>query len=311
MAVIKLSIYVSNLANVMGLFDEIQVWRSETGIGGTYFEITAAADAAATLLGSQTAPFTLNGKTLLVEVDQGTEQTITFVTADPINADDTVDFINDNLTGVTASEDGGAIRLTSDTLGTSSTLEITGGTALADLGFTTGDSDNGEDARITLVIGTDEYEFDDESGDPDNYYKVRYYNSGTGAVSSFGDPVKGNIGSIIAPTDLVKATVDLAGLDGRPLADTYVIFYNVYVPPLLVGDVGIMGKEVRVATDQAGHAETMLVKGATVDVTISGTGMIRQIVVPDTDFNILAAIAAADDLFQIQTPDIPAAVRRT
>lgn len=311
MAIINLSIYVSNISNVIGLFDQMQVWRSENGETGDYFEITAATDVAATILGTETAPFTLNGLTLLVKVDQGTEQTITFVTADPINADDTVDFINDNITGAVASEVSGAIRLTSSTTGTSSVLEITGGTALTELGFVQDDIDTGETQRITLVGGTSEYDFDDESGDPDNYYKVRYYNSSTQAVSTFGDPVKGDIGSIIAPSDMVKASINLAGLDGKPMADRYVVVYNVHVPPLLVGDVGILGREVRVATDQAGYAETMLVKGATVDVTISGTGVVRQIVVPDTDFDLMSAVASADDLFQIQETDIPAAVRRT
>ena len=90
-----------------------------------------------------------------------------------------------------------------------------------------------------------------------------------------------------------------------------VVFYNVYMPPLTVGDIGIVGREISVETDQVGYVEVMLVKGATVDVTISGTGIIRQIVVPDADFNVLSAIAAVDDNFQIQTPDIPAAVRRS
>jgi len=40
MAAIKLRIHVSELANVMTLFDEIKVYRSTAGISGTYTEIT-------------------------------------------------------------------------------------------------------------------------------------------------------------------------------------------------------------------------------------------------------------------------------
>ena len=129
--------------------------------------------------------------------------------------------------------------------------------------------------------------------------------------SSFGDPVKGDIGSIVAPTDLVKAYATFAKLDGKPVSGTAVIFYNVFMPPLQVGDIGIIGREIRVETDQAGYLETMLVKGSLVDVIISGTGIIRRITVPTADFNIMSAVAAADDNFQIQIPDIPAAVRRS
>lgn len=312
MAVIKLKIYVANLTNVLGLFDKMQVWRSEDGIAGTYFEITAATAQAATLLGTVTGPFTLNGKTIKLKVNQGSEQTLTIVSADPIAIDDLVDYLNSLAgTGIVASEDGGALRLTTATTGTAAVLEITGGTALADLGLTDGDIDNGEDERITLSPASSSYEYDDQSGDPDNYYKVRYYNSGTGMFSSFGDPVKGDIGSIVAPTDLVKASGTFAKLDGKPVSGMAIIFYNVYMPPLAVGDIGIVGREIRVETDQAGYVETMLVKGSTVDVILSGTGIIRRIIVPDADFNIMSAVAAAEDNFQIQIPDIPAAVRRS
>jgi hypothetical protein len=311
MAVIKLKTYVANLSNVLSLFDKIQFWRSESGTLGVFFEITAATALPATLLGIQTSPFTLNGKTLKLKVNQGSEQSITVVSADPIGIDDLVSFLNTELVGAFASEDGGALRLTTTVSGTVSVLEITGGTALTDLGFTVGQIDNGEDQRVTLSPSSTLYEYDDQSGDPDNYYKVRYYNSITGTFSSFSDPVKGDIGSIVPPTDLVKAYGTFAKLDGKPQVGIAIIFYNVYMPPLSVGDIGIIGREVRVETDQAGYTETMLVKGSIVDVIISGTGIIRRIRVPTSDFNIMSAVAAADDNFQIQIPDIPAAVRRS
>lgn len=314
MAVIKLKIYVGNLANVMGLFDQIQVHRSEVGEAGPYAEITGPADAAATVLGSVAAPFTLNSKTLKLKVDGGAEQTITFVTADPINADDAVDFLNGELAGAVAAEEVGAIRLISSTLGTGSFLEITGGTALADLGFTLGYKDNGEDERILLMAGQADYEYDDQSGDADFYYQTRYYNSGTGAVSSFSDPIQGDIGSVIGASYLIKGVLDLATLDGAPVADRRVTFHPVYVPSaLVVDDVGVVRGGIEVYTDPAGHAEVMLIRGATVDVTIAGTGITRQITVPSagTEFDVLGEVAAADDVFQIQIPDIPAAVRRT
>jgi len=311
-AVIKLTITIGNVANAESLYNLIQVHRSESGEGGPYYEITAAADAAATLLGTGTSSFNLNGLTLKLKVDEGDEQEIPFVSADPINIDDVVDFLNGLLSGATASEDTGALRLTSNTLGTRSVIEITGGTALTELGFTSGDRDTGEDARIAMV-GLSEYLYDDQSGDPDFYYKVRYYNSGSGAVSDFGPASKGDVGSVLPPSDLIKAIVRLAGLDGKPIVERSVVFYNKYVPPLVLSDYLIADREVRILTDQLGYAETMLVKGSKVTVTVSGTSIVRHIDVPTTgtEFSVNDAVAAADDLFQIQIPDIPAAVRRT
>lgn len=313
MAVIKLTITVTNLTNVMSLFGLIQVHRSEAGELGPYSEITGPAPAPATLLGTETGNFTLNGLTLKLKVDQGSEQEIVFVTADPINADDTVDFINDHLTDAVASEEGGAVRLTSDSLGTASVLEITGGTALTELGFTLDQKDNGEDSRITLQAGVATYYYDDQSGDPDFYYKVRYFNSLNDQVSDFGPASKGDVGSVLPPSDLIKATVKLAALDGRPVTDRLVAFYNKYVPPAVFSEYLLADREVTIITDQVGYAETMLVKGSHVVVSIAGTSIVRHITVPSsgTEFAVNDAVAAADDLFQIQIPDVPAAVRRT
>lgn len=313
MAVIKLKITVTNLTNVLGLFDQIQVHKSTTGELGAYSEITAAADEAATILGTGTSSFTLNGLTLLLKVDGGSEQTLTFVTADPISIDDLVDDINALLTGATASEDTGALRLTSTTLGTGSSIEITGGTALTELGFTNGDRVVGKDERLTMSVGVSDYEYDDLDGDPDHYYKTRYYNSGTAAVSSFGPAAKGDVGTVLSPSDLIKAVIDLAGIDGRPMANTAILIYNKYVPPLEVGDYLVAGREFGIRTDQTGHAEMMLVRGAHISIAIVGTSLVRHLVVPTsgTEFLLNGAIAAADDVFQIQVPDVPAAVRRT
>jgi hypothetical protein len=314
MAVIKQKIYVGNLANVMSLFDQIQVHRSEDGEDDTYSEITAAAAAGATILGTEEGPFTLNGTTIRLVVDSGAEQEVTFVSADPIETSDVASFLTSELSGVTASDDGGAIRLTSATTGTGSKLLVTGGTSLAELGFVLDDEDTGEDVRITLVAGQSEYEYDDQDGDVDYFYKTRYYNSATLAVSSFSIAVQGSVGSIIGASHLIKGTLDLATLDGVPVVGRRVTFHPIYVASGLVDDgIGVVRGDIQIYTDTSGHAEVMLVRGALVDVTISGTGITRRITIPSTgtEFDVLGEVAAADDIFQIQVPDIPAAVRRS
>lgn len=312
MAVVKISIYVARLDNVLHLFDKLQVWRSETGEEGVYFELTGAAEEAATLTGINSAPFNLNGETLEIQVDGESTQTLTFACADPINVDDTNDLINDGLTGLTATEDGGRVKLTSDDISTSSVLEIMGGTALSELGFSIGDKDVGLDEWITLSAGQETYAYDDQSGAADYWYKTRYYNSVDQNVSGFGDPVRGDIGSILPAANLIKGVIDIAEMDGKPSADRRVIFYNVFQPPIVIDDIGVFGREIEATTDLAGHTEVMLVRGAIVDITISGTGITRRITVPDTggEFAVMGAVADADDIFEIQVPLIPYAVRR-
>lgn len=185
MAVIKLQIRVSNLTNVLTLFDTIRVWRSETDENGPFKLITGDAATAAAVTGSEDAPFTLNGLTLRVKVDGGDEQEVTFASANPVYIDSVVDEVNDQTTGLTASATGSALVLTSDTTGTVSLLEVVGGTGLTELGFTAGIV-NGLDAHIDLVLGTTSYEYDDQSGDADYWYKTQYYNTASGGLGAFG-----------------------------------------------------------------------------------------------------------------------------
>lgn len=83
-----------------------------------------------------------DSETLLVKVDAGAEQTVTFVTADFVDilnatAAEVVVRITAELTGATATDVGGVVTLTSDGVGRDSSLEITGGTANGALGFAT------------------------------------------------------------------------------------------------------------------------------------------------------------------------------
>jgi len=313
MATIKLRIFVPNIANVLTLFDRVRIYRSESGEGGPFFLITGTVAAAAAILGTETAPFTISGKTLSLKVDSGAEQTVTFVTPDDVPVDLAVQEINDQTAGITASEDAGAVLLTSDTTGTSSVVEITGGSALADLGFVLDDIDNGEDAHITLNGGQDEYEYDDQSGDSAYWYQTQYYNSSTEAVSTTSDAVQGDVGTIISAGSLIKAQIDVANPDGTPWADMRITFYNIYSPTLDVGGISMLGRTVTAVTDAVGHAEAYLVQGAELDVTFAGTGITRRITVPSSgaEFDLLGEVSAADDNFQIQTATIPAAVRRS
>lgn len=90
-----------------------------------------------------------NNQTLLISVDGGTPQTITFVTGDFVDidaatADEVVTKINASLTGAVASVTNTTyVTLTSSTGGSGSKIQVTGGTANTALGFDT-----------TVVTGT-------------------------------------------------------------------------------------------------------------------------------------------------------------
>lgn len=313
MASIRVIIAVDDVNDVMESYDQIQVHRSVAGIGGSYVDITATSPTSGTVEGTNDAPFTLYGETLQVRVDDGATQNITIETADPVQIDPLVEELTEKITGATITNGGtGNLKLTSDTTGTASSIEIVGGTGLTALGLTAAKT-TGADRRLTLQEDYTEFTFVDSGGETSYYYKIRFYNSLTGQTSDFSDPVPGAYESPIS-SDLITATIDLVELDGTPLGNTLITISNALDPDaFIVSSHGVFGRRIEFYTDASGHGETDLVMGSVVDVTISGTGITRKITVPSSGstFDLLTAIAAADDMFQIQTPEFPDAIRRS
>jgi len=315
-ATIKLKLFVSELANVMSLFDVIQVQRSATAPPTvTAVDLTEDTAQPAELTGTIEGPYALNGKIFTFKVN-GTELSVTFTSPDPIAIPDVVDEINTALTGAgldaTASDSSGLLKLETDDSGTQFTLEIISGTALAVLGFTAGDKDNGEAVHTLLIADVTEYVFDDGSGEASYYYRTRFYNTANGTYSAWSDWEQGTTSAAVDSAELIVGKVQLAKLDGTAWSGAKVVIANVFEPSKADG-YGIFGKSIEIETDGTGMAETTLVKGSLVDVIFAGTSIIRRIQVPDTgtEFDLLDDSLVVNDRFEIQTPDIPYAPRRT
>lgn len=88
-------------------------------------------------------PFGLaNGQTFEIEADQGTTQTVTFITGDfgdiaNATAQEVADAINANTAGLEALDANGAVFIQSDTDGPGSAIQVIGGTGNVALGFST------------------------------------------------------------------------------------------------------------------------------------------------------------------------------
>lgn len=315
MATIKLKIFVAELTNVMALYDAIEVQRSTTAPPTvTEVDLTENIAQPATLVGSAEGPFTINGKTFSFKVN-GTLLTVTFVSPNPVAIPDVIDEVNDALAtaglAATASDDGtGKLKLVTDDEGTQYTLEIIGGSALTDLGFTAGDKDNGEAAHILLQVGQTEYVFDDGSGLASYYYRTRFRNTANGIFSGWSDWIQGQTGAAVDAAELIVAKVLLAGLDGVALVGRKVVITNVFDPVVKDG-YGIFGSSVTLETDGTGYAETTLVKGSLVDVIFAGTSIVRRIQVPSTgtEFDLLDDSLVVGDQLEIKRPDLPYAPR--
>lgn len=127
--------------------------------GGAPPTATFLATAAARETGN-TAPFVLaDGQTLTIRIDSGPEQTIAFLASEFANiaaatATEIAAVINAKIAGARATVSAGGTRVTiaSDRRGTSSAIDVTGGTANAALGFVTGEvTGTGNVANINAV----------------------------------------------------------------------------------------------------------------------------------------------------------------
>jgi hypothetical protein len=305
MALISLDIHVDRLDDVLAIFDRIEVYRSIVGSGGPYEEITDENGPLPALIdGTVEGPFVLNTLPLVVSVDGGVVQTVTFTGTDPLDLETVLIQINAVIPGL-ASEKPTAtdkLRLTSPTTGTGSSLTVTAGAAATALGLST-DKDNGEAARVPIVDPTSDYNFKDLDGLESFFYKIRYSSTFTNTVSSFSPPRQGSLDTVLDLAHLSKAMMYLTTGEGKPVVARCIRFVPMAVKnPASTNYFLVPGVDARVSavTNELGYAEIYLLRGATYRVFFEGTDYGREFIVPDlADFNLLELIGTSPDPFDI------------
>jgi hypothetical protein len=315
---------LANPTDWVGYFDLIEVWRSLIGESGPYEEVTAedwraaripvdGGDRPATPVTGPSA--VLVGKTLVFEVDDET-LTITLTGVDPL----TMATVATQVTGQSGGklpayvDAVGQVVVESADTGTVSKLTLIGGTATGDLGLVAGTVGYGRDARIQLVQDQSVYRFIDQQSTDDAFYRTRFRNRLTGAVSDYSEPFGGTQISGLLDESLVSGKLDLVDLQGRPLAFREVRIHGNFNGVLVEGKL-MAGNDLVLRTDIDGHVEVVLVRGQKIAVAVIGTDLVRDITVP-TDptvlsFNLLDPALAGPDIFKVQVPELVYAERRT
>lgn len=311
------------------LFDQIEVWRSRDSIRGPYEELTADKWRTARipkLTGDRPSSpvtgryVTIVGLTLQLKVGETDDLVITFTGVDPLTfAEAAAQITSQGLTKVAAyvDEDGLLVVETTEP-GTGAVLRIVGGDAAPLLGLPTEEPDSlafGRDARIPIKLGTESYLFTDVRGSDAYFYKTRFRNRLSLGVSEFSQPFSLGQAIGISSANIVCGTLDLVDTNGKPLVNREVTVFNRYQGDLVEGKF-IAGFGENKLTDASGHVEFTLVRGAHMTVSISGTDIARNIVVPtDSDVTIFGLldsdISTQDDGFVVQVPDIVYAERRS
>jgi len=325
---IQLDIAVEE-ADWLGFFDVMEIWRSRSTVSGPYEELTAEAWKTARLPKTggdpPAAPVTgpqanLVGETFLFEVNQQNNIIeIVLTGTDPLTYAEMATQITSGGNSEVRSyvDEFGKLVVETLRVGTGAMLREAGGTAAAAVGLPTLDPSNlvfGKDARAQLYQGLTSYTFTDQHGSSNYFYKVRFRNSHTGALSDFSQPMMPSVTSLGIDQDQISVgSLELVYPDGRPIMNAEVRVFAKFKGEIVGGKVLGGGVQVK-RTDESGRVEFNLIKGQEFSVAIIGTSITRDIVVPTdvSTFNLLGAgVAKLDDLFRVRVPDYVYAERRT
>jgi hypothetical protein len=312
-----------------GLFDHIEVWRSRETNSGPYEPMHGSSWVPASLprgtrglappSPTQTGPsVVLVGSSVQFLIDEQFPVNVVFGGVDPlIFADAAAQIQTQSLGLLTAFVSGTLLVVQTVEAGLKALLRCTGGEAAPLLGLSAcGPSSvaTGLDARIPLTYGQENYGFVDPHGSPDYFYKTRFYNGTNQTVSQFSLPFQGTSAASLPVTDLCRCYIDLVDMSGNP-AMNQELLVNLDFDGTQAGGRAVVGGKQRILTDSDGHAELYIVRGTKVTIAIGGAPLARSLVVP-TDptvesFNLLAGGTSWNDLFTVQVPFIPYAVKRT
>lgn len=291
--VAALSISVGDVGTLINLgLTTIEIWHSEDS-GGTWEEITGGAYSPASVLSLKPyTTFRIEGEVLRFTAG-GTEYIVTFPTLVNWTAAQVAARINQSLNGA-ATVVNGCVQLSTVTVGRGATLEVLA-TPPA-LGFPLGVS-HGKDPRLPLADGVVVYAYYDVSAKESSRYKWRFSANGSAPISKYSAYVTARQ-SAIMPNLVSLATAKFTTIDGRPSKQKVIVAPEQGSFSSYVLDLQTMVFE----SDENGLLQVPLVQGAKVRVGLEGSGIVRVITVPNTPtFDLMSAIAEADDEFTVQT----------
>lgn len=310
---VQLKINVREPDTVLASFNAIRVKRSITGEAGVYSLLTALAPAAAILQATEDELYDVSGKTLSILRDSHAQVDVHFTGTGLLTATQVATQINAALGVSIASVVTNELRLTSTITGTASKIEIASSSAASAFGWSAGSRAIGYDTHITIQSGQTLYEYTDNDGDEDYFYKVSYLNTSNGQISADSDPFAGESATLISTSNLSLIRVDLVDGQGVAAPAQPITFYPMHELLEVEGyQVALTRDPICISTDNLGHAEVHLVRGSRWRVAFEGTSIIRDITIPDAaETDLMTVLAQARDPFDVQTLLINPAIRRT
>lgn len=320
--VVNLEILVKD-SDWLDTFNKIEVWRSRSTPSGPYEELTSYAwlparlpkDGGVRPVIVVAGPLVnIVGKKLEFLLKEKDKVSVVFTGVDPLTFYQVATQITAQSSGLLTAYVDNDAHLVVETLepGTGAVLRVLVSDAASILALPLQEPDTivfGKSARIALAQGTNVYNFSDISGSTEYFYKTRFINSSTVAVSEYSLPF--GFGQVlgVSPQSLVSGFLDLATADGKPVIGRRVTLSLSFNGTIVDGKL-LAGVALSQITDTAGHVEFNLVRGAKYDLAISGLNLVKTITVPTDPAVVSFPLVDPDfseqqDYFRVRVPQIP------
>ena len=295
-------------------YDSIEIWRSSTGAGGPYIELTGPLWSPAHLT-TGAIKTKLAGKQLILDISSQVLD-MTFTGPDlltPAQVADQIETAGQGLLQAYVNE-AGTVTTQTIQVGCAARLVATEGDAAILLGLSLDTPAYGTDARpiITQAVG---YLFDDTWSSKGDFYKTRLHRNADGATSEFSVPFSRNPTRAVEPPQLIRGWVRICDTAGRPVGNKSIMLsgrdtvHTSYVDGLVV-DMD----DMILVTDEDGYASTTLMRGVRIAVGIAGTSLVRDIIPPVDpaidSFNLFDPACGDNGNFVVQVPDTDAILER-
>ena len=295
---------VSDLMNDHGFY----TIRVQTHRSGEYIDLTGESPEPASVVGSSQPPWHLDGTSLTLNVD-GTEWDVQF--DGPGDWDVLrVSQVVERQAPVEVSEGlGGSVVISTTDVGSDHRISVTGGTAASILGLPQNSVFQGKDVDIPLVMSQTSYTFVDPLGNIGDGYRYRLLTP-DGDTSQWSQEAVATNPQELSLSQLCRATIRIVDQAGNPLSGRTVLISNSWSVYTIPGtEYKITGFRKELITDDDGYAETYLVRGMTVDVSVVGTPIVRRVTIPDQDtVDLLDPSIGVDDRWSIVVETIPEGV---
>ena len=231
-----------------------------------------------------------SGDTLLIKVNGGLEQTLTFPEETDINT--LVDFINEGLTDANCylSTIDSSFIIRSNTREAPGSVEISGGTALVKFGISLGVITEKSSVNHIGSVPHGTNIFADLNGTVHDYYCLA-------TINTFGDlSQKTNMNQAVsfgAPICVIEGKV--ADLQGRRISDVEVTARIIERPQVLDPSTTIIKDELSTLSGEDGRFSLPILQGAKVIFEINRTRISDPIEIPAQDFEFFNNLPIYED----------------